>query len=151
MANLLIISQLAYKPYYHTLFTIGFDVYLEILEANRTVILKQLKRDAPDYRLTNTCPACSYRLQDDPDQTFEVLVTMDGNNSLKRLRRDGGSLNTDGQSVRRELPDSRQVQSDYYLSREEVNRWSGNTADSEQDLTRSNVSLMSIQHHYMYR
>jgi hypothetical protein len=48
-----------------------------------------LGREAADYRLRHSCPACTYKLQDEGDLIFEMLVTMDGNDSLKRiLRRD---------------------------------------------------------------
>lgn len=48
-----------------------------------------LERDLPNWRLRNACPACTYKLEDKPTLTFDMLVTMDGNDSLKRvIRRD---------------------------------------------------------------
>ncbi|KAF8335247.1 hypothetical protein F5887DRAFT_1079213 [Amanita rubescens] len=127
--GLLDMHGIHYQMHYQKLFSIGFDVYLEIIEANRQAVLKFLKRDQPDYRLKNTCPACSYRLKDEVDQTFEILITFDGNNSLKHLRREGAS--DDDSAFGQSLPDSRRTPGDYYISREEVNRWAKSGAEEE--------------------
>ncbi|KIM61368.1 hypothetical protein SCLCIDRAFT_16140 [Scleroderma citrinum Foug A] len=37
----------------------------------------------PDWRLLNSCPACCYKLKDEPPLDFQWLVSIDGNNSLK--------------------------------------------------------------------
>jgi hypothetical protein len=61
-----------------------------------------------------------------------MLVTMDGNNSLKRiLRRDPPAAPAEGEPApegtqvgeSRERPDSRKVGGDYIISREKVDRW----------------------------
>ena len=61
-----------------------------------------------------------------------MLVTMDGNDSLKRiLRRLPVATPVEGEpvpegpqvGVSRELPDSRKVGREYFLSREEVDKW----------------------------
>jgi hypothetical protein len=44
-----------------------------------------LGRDAPNWRLRNTCPSCFYKLEDEPVLKFSFLCEMDGNNSLKRV------------------------------------------------------------------
>ncbi|KAF8327310.1 hypothetical protein F5887DRAFT_1083856 [Amanita rubescens] len=115
---------LPYKPYYTVVFSICVDLYLDILERVRIKVLEVLQRNRPLWRVKNTCPACSYKLHGEEDLRFKMLVAMDGNNSLKRLRRTGGVKN--GMDVRRSrcaLPDSRTAPGDYYLSREEVNKW----------------------------
>jgi hypothetical protein len=88
-----------------------------------------LERDSSDWRLRNACPACCYKLKGEPAQIFEMLVTMDGNDSLKRILRrkpapesgEEGDVPLVGES--RELADSREVEGGYYLSREKVDRW----------------------------
>jgi hypothetical protein len=40
-----------------------------------------------NWRWKNVCPACTYQLQGEKKLTFSILVTMDGNNSLKRVLR----------------------------------------------------------------
>jgi hypothetical protein len=84
-----------------------------------------------------------YRLEGEADLTYKILVTMDGNDSLKRILRrehppdvpdDTDANNTDanrkelGQS--RELEDSRVVGGDYYLTRAQVNKWAKVTLES---------------------
>ncbi|KAJ7811116.1 hypothetical protein B0H13DRAFT_2243338 [Mycena leptocephala] len=60
----------AFRPYSTQQFSTCFD--------------KALGRDAPDWRLKNGCPACTYKLEGEMKLIFEMLVTMDGNDSLKR-------------------------------------------------------------------
>ncbi|KAJ7853826.1 hypothetical protein B0H14DRAFT_3450014 [Mycena olivaceomarginata] len=73
------------KPYASKAFSKCFDVYLEILQVVDDRIKKVLGRDAPDWRLKNCCPACTYKLEGDMKMIFEMLVALDGNDSLKRI------------------------------------------------------------------
>jgi hypothetical protein len=66
-----------------------------------------LQRNAPDWRLLNACPCCTYVLEDEPALPFSMMVEMDGNNSLKRMK--GGNC-----------LDSRGPRSDYWISQAEV-------------------------------
>lgn len=94
--------------------------------------MKTLNRDRPLWRIRNTCPACSYKLHNEKDMKFKMLITMDGNNSLKRFRRDKGELSaSDAQKCRSALPDSRSAPGDYYISREEVDKWAKSTLEKE--------------------
>ena len=56
-----------------------------------------------------------------------MLITMDGNSSLKRLRRSRSAdeNTTDGSDKSRvgERVDSRPPPGDYFISREDVNKW----------------------------
>jgi len=74
----------------------------------------------PTTRLARRCPLCFYKLQDEPNLDFSVLVTMDGNNSLKRI----------GPTVRKreELFDSRTIDSDRWLTAEEVDHFKNEVA-----------------------
>ncbi|KIK16156.1 hypothetical protein PISMIDRAFT_113928, partial [Pisolithus microcarpus 441] len=44
-----------------------------------------LQRDQPDWRLKHCCPACTYKIQDEPAMRFKMLFAQDGNDSLKRV------------------------------------------------------------------
>jgi hypothetical protein len=72
----------------------------------------KLGYDNPRSRLIQQCPACFFKKQGEPDLDFSVMVTMDGNNSLKRI----------GATVRPHdhLFDSRSIDSDRWISAEEV-------------------------------
>ena len=89
-----------------------------------------LARESHTWRLRNACPACTYRLLDEEDLIFKMLITMDGNDSLKRiLRRETVETSMDEEAgppkvgLSTERPDSRKVGGSYYLTREEVDRW----------------------------
>ncbi|KAH9855188.1 hypothetical protein C2E23DRAFT_724520 [Lenzites betulinus] len=84
----------------------SFDIYLAILRAVRKRVMGALGRESPDWRVCNACPACCYKLEGEPAQSFSRLFCMDGNNSLKRMRPLGG----------RKVGDDRVfTDSDYYL------------------------------------
>ncbi|KAJ7270354.1 hypothetical protein C8J57DRAFT_1065726, partial [Mycena rebaudengoi] len=78
---------LAFKPYRAQQFTICFDLYLEICQQVHLHVLKALGRDALDCRLKTGCVACTYKLEGEADLIFSMLVTMDGNDLLKRILR----------------------------------------------------------------
>ncbi|KAG8796450.1 hypothetical protein FRC12_022932 [Ceratobasidium sp. 428] len=69
-----------------------------------------LGRDGKHYRMLHSCPACMYRLQNEPPLQYSVLATCDGNDSLKRCVHAGTS-------------DHRQFESDYYISPADVNKF----------------------------
>jgi hypothetical protein len=76
-------------------------------------------------------------VQGEQDLDFSVMVSMDGNNSLKRI----------GASVRPhdELFDSRTIDSDHWLTAEEVDRFKDEVAevgfDFHMKLAGTNLSL----------
>ncbi|TDL13896.1 hypothetical protein BD410DRAFT_691017, partial [Rickenella mellea] len=89
-----------------------------------------LHRDTPNWRMLNTCPACFYKLKDEPALKFSLLCEMDGNNSLKRT---DASLRSGEERM-----DLRMARSDYWLSPEEVDIFkdevkSRSKKNSEQD------------------
>jgi hypothetical protein len=69
----------------------------------------------PSDRLRRACPPCFYKLQDEPELEFSSLVSIDGNNSLKRL----------GTSIRgvEDRVDTRAIKSDRWVPTEEVDRF----------------------------
>jgi hypothetical protein len=90
-----------------------------------------LDRDAPNWRVLNSCPACTYevrvygvsvafphrpfpQLEDEPSLVFRRMYAIDGNDSLKRVARIGS----------RNIGDSRCFSgSDYYIPSEEIEEW----------------------------
>jgi hypothetical protein len=102
--------------------TIAFDLYNEILRQVKKRVMGALGRDSPTWRMENACPACQYKLHDEPTLRFTMLLAMDGNNSAKRIpkrktKEDGVTL------VSSEWTDGREGGGDYFLSREDVDKW----------------------------
>ncbi|KAJ6595266.1 hypothetical protein DFH09DRAFT_1244552 [Mycena vulgaris] len=134
MKTLADLHGLDFKPYTAQQFTVCFDVYLEILQNVDAHVKKALGRDAADYRLKNNCPACTYKLEGEAKLIFEMLVTSDGNSSLKRvLRKEQGVFDENGVPQRggteRVDPRTAEVGGDYFLSREKVDQWSKEKVD----------------------
>ncbi|KIJ95214.1 hypothetical protein K443DRAFT_124935 [Laccaria amethystina LaAM-08-1] len=75
-----------FRPYLRKQFSICFDVYLAILLCVDQRIQIAIKRDDPGWRLHHACPACTYKLTGEPKLLFSILVTMDGNDSLKHIQ-----------------------------------------------------------------
>ncbi|KAJ7168423.1 hypothetical protein C8R43DRAFT_1085763 [Mycena crocata] len=116
------------RPYLVTQFSVAFDVYLAIRARVEKRVQVALGRDAPDWRLRNACPSCMYKLEGEPQLEIPILGTIDGNNSLKRFgRRRRDEVLEDGtviQGESNERLDNRTAPGDYYLRREEVEKWS---------------------------
>ncbi|KAG6881596.1 hypothetical protein C0993_000817, partial [Termitomyces sp. T159_Od127] len=116
-----------FKPYLSKQFSIAYDIYLSICEETEKRVQAALDRNTPKWRLRNACPACTYKLAGEKSLVFDMLVTMNGNDSLKRvicrepvMEDENGEL-TLGTS--KELQDDRDVLGDYYLDREAVDQW----------------------------
>ncbi|KAJ7818940.1 hypothetical protein B0H13DRAFT_2378621 [Mycena leptocephala] len=121
------------RSYLSTQFSIAFDVYLAIRAGVDSRVQVALGRDTLDWRLKNACPACLYKLEGEPVIPLPFLATIDGNNSLKRFwhapfqRREREEVGADGKTVlcaSKERKDDRVPPGDYYLTREEVDKWS---------------------------
>jgi hypothetical protein len=121
-----------FRPYLSQQFSICYDLYLSIREDVQQRVAVALGRDSPNWRLSPACPACTYKLEGEADLIFKMLVTMDGNDSLKRIicrqplaTPAEGEPEPEGPQVgdSRELTDLRTVGGDYLLSREKVDRW----------------------------
>ncbi|TBU29313.1 hypothetical protein BD311DRAFT_661455, partial [Dichomitus squalens] len=73
-------------PYQSTLvdqFSIAYDEYLEILAGVDSRVRTVLKQDSNNYQMLNACAPCLYKLEDEPELKYSLLVSMDGNQSLK--------------------------------------------------------------------
>lgn len=119
-----------FRSYLRKQFSICYDIYLAIRLRVDQQIQVALERDDPGWRLRHACPACTYKLTGEAELTFNILVTMDGNDSLKRIQRrkpaplDLGDGDAPVIGEPNERKDERTVGAGYYISREEVNRWS---------------------------
>lgn len=122
--------QVPYIPYLSTQFSIAYDAYLEICRCVNHQINIALRLNMPQLRLKQACPCCFNKLEDEPELEFSCFVSIDGNNSLKRL----------GSTVRnaKECLDSRTILSDHWISSEDVDRF--------KDEVRPRVSTFKMCH-----
>ncbi|KAJ7147203.1 hypothetical protein C8R43DRAFT_953380 [Mycena crocata] len=86
-----------------------------------------LGRDS-SWRLKHACPACMHKLEGEDRLIFDMLTTMDGNDSLKRvLRREKSYVHDEGGeptlAKSSERVDNRDAGDGYIISRERVDRW----------------------------
>lgn len=97
-------------------FTIAYDTFLEILYRVQERCNRSLGRDDKFWRMKNACAPCMYVLEDEPPLRFKMLVSIDGNSSLKLV----------GDEVRAGtfLPD------DMWVSREDVDRFKDGVSTS---------------------
>ncbi|KAJ7693493.1 hypothetical protein B0H14DRAFT_3100746 [Mycena olivaceomarginata] len=73
-----------YRPYLRQQFSILYDLYLDHRRRTEARLLHRLGRDSFAWRVKHDCPACMYKLEGEDELIFDVLVTLDGGNSLKR-------------------------------------------------------------------
>ncbi|KAG6370043.1 hypothetical protein JVT61DRAFT_12564 [Boletus reticuloceps] len=71
------LHRVPYRPYLSAQFSAAFDVYLEILARVEQSINAVLGRNTPDWRMRNACPACFYKLKDEPPLEFSYLASID--------------------------------------------------------------------------
>ncbi|KAG6808240.1 hypothetical protein H0H92_004756 [Tricholoma furcatifolium] len=119
---------LPFRQYLAQQFTIAFDLYLDVRHRVSQRVNAVLNRNTPQWRLCNACSACTYKLENEDNLIFKMLFTMDGTDSLKRLRSaaiimpsEEGDEPQMGESRARE--DLRTIQGDRYLTRAEVDHW----------------------------
>ena len=82
-------------------------MYLNILDWVNGWLKKALGCNTDDWRMLNSCPACFYKLEGEPVLDIDWLVSINGNNSLKRW-----DMSTYGVSLR---VDTCHTCSDYWL------------------------------------
>ncbi|KAJ7790912.1 hypothetical protein B0H14DRAFT_2625569 [Mycena olivaceomarginata] len=121
-------------------FSVAFDVYLAIRTAVDKRVQVALGRDTPHWRLKNACPCCLYKLEGEPFLKIPLMGTFDGNNSLSRfwlrekVELDKGVF-TPGAS--KERVDDHVAPGDYYLMREDADKWA---KEGVEDLMKSFAS-----------
>ncbi|KAG1785411.1 uncharacterized protein HD556DRAFT_1435133 [Suillus plorans] len=77
--------KIPYRRRYRTCLSGAFDTYLAILRGVDRKINETLGRDAPNWRVLNACPPCTYELEGEPTLTFGRMYVLDGGNSAKRM------------------------------------------------------------------
>lgn len=77
------VSQLPFNRTLVEQFSIAYDMYLEIQYAVEQLANTALGRNVPNWRALNACAPCLYVLTGEAELTPKMLVTMDGNQSLK--------------------------------------------------------------------
>ncbi|KAJ7664009.1 hypothetical protein DFH06DRAFT_1268637 [Mycena polygramma] len=134
------IHGVAPRPWLASQFSVAYDLYLAIRAAIDQRVQRALGRDTPNWRLKNACPACMYKVEDEPTLIFPFLSTIDGGNSLSRYeQREREEVDEDGTTApgaSKARRDERVTPGDYYISREEVDTWSKEGLD---DLMKSFV------------
>ncbi|KAJ7194634.1 hypothetical protein B0H12DRAFT_1245841 [Mycena haematopus] len=127
------IHGVAPRPWLASQFSVAFDVYLAI----RARVQVVLARDSPNWCLKNACPPCLYKLEGEVQLEIPFMCTMDGNNSLSRFAmREREEVFADGTTApgqSKERRDNHTVLGDYYLSREEVDKWAKGLEDLMKD------------------
>jgi hypothetical protein len=115
-----------FRPYLSQQFSIAYDVYLAIWRQMDEHVMNALGRDSK-WCLKHVCPACMYKLEGEDQLIFDMLTTMDGNDSLKRvLQRLPSDGDVDGEPTHRrskEHVDNRNASDRYYLSHERADTW----------------------------
>ena len=64
-------------------FTIAYNEYLNILAGIDSRVRALLKQDSKNWWMLNMCVSCLYKLENEPKLKHSLLVSMDGNQSLK--------------------------------------------------------------------
>lgn len=124
-----------FKPYSAQQFSPAFDLYSGTLEQTDDLVNKALGRDSLNWRRKNCCAGCMYKLEGEEELEFSMLVTMDGNDSLKRvLRREPKDFDENGNLVpgasnERVDPRVSKVGNEYFVPREKVDLWSKDKVD----------------------
>ena len=120
--------KMPYHSYLRNQFTIAYDIYMDICERVSKQIHVELGYDSAS-RLSRLCPPCFSPAPGEEKMEFSVLVSMDGNNSLKQI----------GPSIRGhdELLDSRKVLSDRWINPQAVDQF-------KNDVTASVSSKLTI-------
>ncbi|KAF8338601.1 hypothetical protein F5887DRAFT_843200, partial [Amanita rubescens] len=93
-----------------------YDLYLNIQRGVR-------------QRVDAVLQPCTYKLKDEVPMRFSMLIAMDGNDSLKRIMLTKTLISEDDEGntlqsrICREWKDSRNVGDEYFIAREEVDKW----------------------------
>jgi hypothetical protein len=118
---------IAPQSYLATQFRDAYNMYLWIRRAVDSRVKTALGRDTPDWRLKHACPACLYKLEGEPELDVPLIITIDGNNSLKRYpRRTQGGVDADDNpvaGVSTERIDPRPTPGDYFIAPSTVDKW----------------------------
>ncbi|KAH7903298.1 hypothetical protein BJ138DRAFT_1020872 [Hygrophoropsis aurantiaca] len=118
------LHNVAYHRYLADQLRTAYDVYLEIQRIVDRRIKHVLGHDTLHWRMQNSCPACQYKVVNEPPLRFSFLCAMDGNNSLKLV----DSMLRWGS----ERYDPRDARSDIWMTEEFVDQYKNEVRSSRQ-------------------
>ncbi|KAJ2929278.1 hypothetical protein H1R20_g7813, partial [Candolleomyces eurysporus] len=110
-----------YQRRWRRVFADSFELYLTITCAVEKRIHTALDRCSEHWRVLNACPACMYELEGEPTLRYRLEISMDGNDSQKRIKDKGMA------------GDVREYVSDYMIPMPEVDVWSAELTESQPD------------------
>ncbi|KAJ3899548.1 hypothetical protein F5879DRAFT_1012287 [Lentinula edodes] len=114
------IQGFPFKPYLMQQFSSTYDVYVEL-------VAQTLGRDSLTWQILHTCLCCQNELQEDDPLEIRMMVAMDGNDSLKCVKRCKDAANDSLAEVADsgvvERVDPQLAGGDYFLSRKSVDDW----------------------------
>ncbi|KAG2032281.1 hypothetical protein BDR03DRAFT_1015402 [Suillus americanus] len=131
-----VICNLYKWPYhccYQNVLADCFDVYLMMRCKVDQQVLEALGHNMANWWVLNSCPPCSYELEDEPELKFRKMIVFDGNNSLSRMAPLGG----------RKVGDWRVFKSDYFLDPEFVDKFADEVRSDPQP---SDANITTTQH-----
>ncbi|KAF6742544.1 hypothetical protein DFP72DRAFT_830402 [Ephemerocybe angulata] len=138
MKSLCDIYGVSYRTSLRDIFSTCYDVYLRLRDETQNRVLQSLGRGGL-WRRRHACPACTYRLKGESKLLFSMLVTMDGNDSLKRIIRrvlkdlqepdDGTGTTEAAPSIEREDGRCHVGAESYYIPREKVDKFARDRVD----------------------
>ncbi|TFK59791.1 hypothetical protein BDN72DRAFT_905544 [Pluteus cervinus] len=111
------VLNIPFPTYLPVQFSHSYDTYLLINRIVDRRVDAALGRNEPNWHIKNSCPACFYALEDEPALKFSALVSMDGNNSLRRI-----NASMHGQR-RVDHLDTRTINSDWWLTAGDVDKF----------------------------
>ncbi|KAG8729554.1 hypothetical protein FRC11_008489 [Ceratobasidium sp. 423] len=121
------LRNVPYKHYHRVQLSSALDVYRMICHEAKSRLDKILTHDSHGRKPENCCAQCMYRLKNEPQLQYAMLVTGDGNNSLKRCSRAATA-------------DKWQYKSEYYINQSEVDTFKNEVASSQKNQESSTSS-----------
>ncbi|KAG1835645.1 hypothetical protein EV424DRAFT_1468103 [Suillus variegatus] len=82
--------KVPYKRCWRTVLANAFDTYLAILRQVEQRVNAALGHSTSNWRILNSCPPCTYELEDEPSLPFTRMYVLDGGNSAKCMAGPGG-------------------------------------------------------------
>ncbi|KAJ7724669.1 hypothetical protein B0H16DRAFT_1895413 [Mycena metata] len=105
------LHKLPFKPYVAHQFSVAYDMYLGARNIVAYHVKHVLGRDAPNWRATNCCDACMYKLEGELPLEYPMLDYDEEGNLLP------------GVSKERFDPRAATAGKDYFIPRDKVNLW----------------------------
>ncbi|KAF6741184.1 hypothetical protein DFP72DRAFT_995472 [Ephemerocybe angulata] len=127
--------QTPYRRQWRIALADAFDVFLTIKNNVEARIASALGRDSDNWRVLNACAACQYELEKEPELRYRILMSLDGNNSAKRV-----------DTRFRKAGDMRIYTSDYFLDNSEVDKFKLEDIPAFSGPSFSDTDVVSIAH-----